>query len=521
MKNLVSLLLCAAMLLVCLAPALADTALPIVEEPVTYTVMANLQGNDVNPKELPLQVWLEENTNVIFEWTVLTNAETSERISTVMASGDLPDVFINCLDDSHRLTYGPAGALLPVNEYLQYMPNFETMLQETAGLKAALVLPDGNMYSIPQVNMYSVWPGNGAYVKSTVNINQKWLDAVGMTAPTTTDELVDVLKAFRDLDPNGNGEADEIPMTLQYDGWNNSADGFLFGPFDILGYGTNKNVEDGKVFYAVEDERYVQAVQFIAQLYQEGLIDPEAFTQDGNRYNAKVVEGNVGIYFDWQGDTYANDPNDPTYVIADPVSGPEGACIWTNQSSGINQNYCMISSTAKNPEILCQYFDYMMTEEITVQTLWGAFGDYTQNNGDGTYTRYTGQDYANIWESSVRTMPANFSDELVSRMTSENKDTGVVGDKTSETKCQAAMHYADYCVDEYYPNILLDEASNERLAILWTPVENAIKEKEVAWLTGEANIADEWESFLDEVNALGLSEVREIYQNAYTQAMGE
>lgn len=230
MKNLVSLLLCAAMLLVCLAPALAETDLPIVEESVTYKVMANLQGNDVNPKELPLQVWLEENTNVIFEWTVLTNAETSERISTVMASGDLPDVFINCLDDSHRLTYGPAGALLPVNEYLEYMPNLETMLQETAGLKAALTLPDSNIYSIPQVNMYSVWPGNGAYVKSTVSINQKWLDAVGLTAPTTTDELVDVLKAFRDQDPNG--EADEIPMTFQYDGWNNSADGFLFGPFD-------------------------------------------------------------------------------------------------------------------------------------------------------------------------------------------------------------------------------------------------------------------------------------------------
>lgn len=275
------------------------------------------------------------------------------------------------------------------------------------------------------------------------------------------------------------------------------------------------------MFYAVEDERYVQAVQFIAELYQEGLIDPEAFTQDSNRYNAKVVEGNVGIYLDWQGDTYANDPADPTYVIANPVSCPEGACIWTNQSSGINQNYCMISSTAKDPEILCRYFDYMMTEEITVQTMWGAFGDYTQNNGDGTYTRYTGADYANIWESAVRTMPANFSDELVTRMSSENKDTGVVSDKTGETKYQAALHYADYCVDEYYPNILLDEASNERLAILWTPVENAIKEKEVAWLTGEANIADEWESFLDEVNALGLSEVREIYQNAYTQAMGK
>lgn len=45
-------------------------------------------------------------------------------------------------------------------------------------------------------------------------INKKWLDAVGAEVPTTTEEFAEVLRLFKENDPNGNGEADEIPMTF-------------------------------------------------------------------------------------------------------------------------------------------------------------------------------------------------------------------------------------------------------------------------------------------------------------------
>lgn len=522
MKKLVTLILALVLALGCMS-AMAEVvpALPLVEDPVTYSIMANIQGTDVNPKEVPLQMQLEETTNVCFDWTVLTNAETAERISTVMASGDLPDVFINCLSDSDRLIYGQAGALLPIDEYLEYMPNLAAMLEEYPTLKAGLTLPDGHIYSIPQVNMYSVWPGDGAYIKTTVNINQKWLDAVGKEVPTTTVELYEVLKAFKTMDPNGNGEADEVPLTFRYDGWNSTPDAFLFGPFGITGFGGMKNVENGKVFYAVTDERYVEAISYMNMLYTEGLIDPEAFTQDDNRYNAKIMEGNVGIYLDWQGETFVNDPADPTFVIMGPVAGPDGTKTWTNQAAGFNNNYCMISSTAENPELLCQYFDYMLTEEISFQTLWGTFGHYSQNNGDGTYTRYTGADYPQIFESAIRVMPANFGEELITRTTILNKDTGAIGDKTNEVKYQAALPYAPYATKEYYPSILLGDEANERISVLNTPVTNAISEKQIAWIMGESDITAEWEAFVEEVNALGLAEMTEIYQAAYDAAMGK
>lgn len=535
MKKLVTLLLAVAMV-IGMVSGLAEgemegnmylEGLPIVKEPVVYDIVANIQGHDVDPATVPHTIALNEATGVSFNWTVLTNAETNERIATIMASGDLPDMFINCLSNSDRLVYGPAGALLPVNEYIdKYAPNIVAALNDYPAAVTALTLPDGNMYSIPQINMWSVWPGNGAYVKTSVFINKKWLDAVGKDIPTTTEEFTEVLKAFRDMDPNGNGEKDEIPLSFRYDGWSETADALLYGPFGIVGYGTHENVEDGKVFYAIQDERYVEAIKWMSELYAEGLIDPEAFTMDNNRYYAKGQDGVYGVFCDWQGmgneiseeDLYGEDP---TYVQLAPLTGPEGACVWHNQSAGINQNYCNITTTAENPEILIRYCDYLFTEAESFQTLWGAFGDYSQDNGDGTYTYYTGSEYPEIFESSIRVMPAYFSDELITRVTVLNKDTGELSDKTGVIKYQQSLVAAPYCVKEFYPStILLTDEENERMSIISTPVTNAIREKEIAWIMGQSNIEDDYEATMAELNNLGLTEMQAIRQAAYDRSIG-
>ncbi len=74
--------------------------------------------------------------------------------------------------------------------------------------KDLITAPDGNIYALPQVNecyhcMYQqrMW------------IYKPWLDKLGLKMPTTTDEFYEVLKAFKTKDPNGNGKADEIPLS--------------------------------------------------------------------------------------------------------------------------------------------------------------------------------------------------------------------------------------------------------------------------------------------------------------------
>lgn len=67
-----------------------------------------------------------------------------------------------------------------------------------------MTAPDGHIYTIPYV-CTDTTVGYSPY------INTKWLENVGMSTPTTTDEFEAVLKAFKEQDANGNGDAsDEI-----------------------------------------------------------------------------------------------------------------------------------------------------------------------------------------------------------------------------------------------------------------------------------------------------------------------
>ncbi|MBQ8953782.1 MAG: extracellular solute-binding protein, partial [Clostridia bacterium] len=239
--------------------------LPLTEEPITYTWWVNTQAQDLN--ENGIYGELEEITGVHIDWTLVsTDAETKRNL--MWASGDLPDIIGQGLfTESDLTTYYQYGVLLPIDEYIDTcMPNlkwvcskegFETVLNS---LKQA----DGKIYSLPKIES-----DNHTQVTSQVSINKTWLDALGLDMPTTTDELYDVLVAFKEKDPNGNGEQDEIPFTYLYgQNWMN---GQLNGWFGVT---TDFRIDlDGHVTYSPSEDGYKEMVKFIRRLYTDGLMD--------------------------------------------------------------------------------------------------------------------------------------------------------------------------------------------------------------------------------------------------------
>ena len=116
-------------------------------------------------------------------------------------------------------------------------------------------------------------------------------------------------------------------------------------------------------------------------------------------------------------------------------------------------------------------------------------------------------------ESTTRQLPALVTNEMVAKYPTKFAD-GHMGMKSDEIKCQLAEITAPYAVKEYYPNVVLSAEANERIAVLWTPIKNAMIEQEVAWCTGEGDVEAEWPAFIESLNSMGLQEVVEIYQNA-------
>lgn len=120
----------------------------------------------------------------------------------MLTNSPLPDIVQG---DKNRINESAVeGAFIPLDELIdQYAPNIKRVLEEHPEYVAGSAASDGKLYFIP--NLYEGRASMGFYIR------KDWLDRLGLSIPTTVDELYEVLKAFREQDPNGNGRKDEVP----------------------------------------------------------------------------------------------------------------------------------------------------------------------------------------------------------------------------------------------------------------------------------------------------------------------
>ena len=143
----------------------------------------------------------------------------------MMSAGDYPDAIVADYaggSDVDVINYGSQGVYIQLEELIQqWAPKFLKAVEEQDPRILALsTAPDGHICGLPM----SI-PSNDVYNNGF--INQVWLDNLGLDMPTTTDEFVEVLRAFKDNDANGNGNPnDEIPLAFKFTDWGAYDHGF-------------------------------------------------------------------------------------------------------------------------------------------------------------------------------------------------------------------------------------------------------------------------------------------------------
>ena len=188
LKRLVGLLL-AAMMVLSFLPALAEG-----EEPIVITVGGrNEYGTDVN--EMVYMKYLEEKFNVDFQcdW-FYTNDAIETQFTLMLADDNLPDLMLGY--DLTKLDcdrYGQEGFLLDLSQYLDIMPDFKAQLEKDPALNAFCRDINGAIYGI-----YKTRDNLCSREVAMSYMNKAWLERVGMDYPTTTEELYQVLKAFKE-----------------------------------------------------------------------------------------------------------------------------------------------------------------------------------------------------------------------------------------------------------------------------------------------------------------------------------
>ena len=431
-----------------------------------------------------------------------------EKYSLALSSGDYADCIGGwCLSDTDILKYGVGmGTFVPLEDYFKKdCPNIEAIL-DLEGVRDAMTAPDGHIYSIPYVC-------EAPKVDFNPYINTKWLKNLGLEMPKTTDELHDVLVAFKEKDANGNGDPnDEIPLSFDPD---NKHIGYLCGyfgmPVDIYGF----TMQGDKLVFGANTDEYKKGIEWLHSLYAEGLIDPETFTQDKATWKAKGGQNVYGVAMMFSSADIMPYPagTEPDWSPLPVLSSPD--CqnpIWLKSSYGttVYKNQVVVTDNAKDPAMICKWWDNVFGLENSLQTQKGPLDVTLFKDGDkykaidittlseADQTKYS---WGNLWPQSLpKYVPAGFKFE---------EENPIYDEKPVVDK-----EYANQLTESIIPPYWASEDDAETIADLQAPIKDYIDQKAAEWISGQSDIETDWDSYCQQLNNLGLQKYVEIRQKS-------
>lgn len=349
-------------------------------KPVELSVFAPQQAGIENMDVNKFSKYIEDKLGIKFNWSTVPDAGFSDKKLLLLASGDYPAVIMNAgISKADQIKYGQQGAFIPLNDLIdQYAPNIKKAMEDVSYLKQGMVAPDGKIYALPKLNecLHCTY-GQRMW------INTSWLEKLGLSMPTTTDEFYNVLKAFKEKDPNGNGKADEIPFTTSSDGvWGGGVDSFLMNAFIYDNTSDYLSIKDGQVIYSPAQPEWKEGLKYLRKLFAEGLMDKAVFTQnnDAVKQLANKPDAAVGtVGYALLSSAFSVDDSNPRhkdYDVVPPLKGPNGVQL-TGYSIGAGDGSFVITNKATKEEQVAaiKLADYLWSEEGTVMTSWGFEGE--------------------------------------------------------------------------------------------------------------------------------------------------
>lgn len=346
MKKTLAFLVCLALLVSSLAFAGAEGSPLEFNWLTTEDAQGFWSADDVTIVELQNQT----NTKINFEEV---NGETYDTsLQTMLASGNLPDV-VTFKSSNQVNMMVDQGALLPLDDLLeQYGQNILKVIGEENFNSARAA--DGHIYIVPakyQTPLTQSWI-----------IRTDWLERCGLSVPTTWDEFVKVLEAFKAQDANGDGDAsNEIPLSGMVE-----KSLYTFGIYNNDIFCVN---QAGDYTLIYEHENYRAWLEAMRDLFARGLLDPEYLDRDGfgedeQRLIAAMANNLVGAAYTFMNNMHNADDLDGQYEYLIPVVGPFGDQHVPGRGVGITYPAAAIMANAEDKAVeLIKMLDWIFSED--------------------------------------------------------------------------------------------------------------------------------------------------------------
>ena len=517
MKKVLALVLAAMLVLSCFG------AIAVADEVPTLKVLVRHDPRSPHIGDLPNYKRVEEKAGVKIEWEYVTADAWNEQKSLVLASGDLPDIFLGTQTIHPSDILANIEYFLPLDELVaEYGDQIQEMWEVYPSSKIACTMPDGKVYGIGRY-----MPNRPASLTG-IYINKVWLDNLGLEMPTTVEELEKVLIAFRDEDADLDGDKDDefpylgmMPSDVKrgvqaFRGYF-GADNCVENEFGVI---------DGKMVFTPATEEYRDWIEWCHWLYEEGLINEDTATLDRSTWTAILSDSNganAGVMSDWTHG--ATGPWMDQYAILDIAEGPTGkayaAANKANMACGVAQ-WCAATITVncENPEAAMRWINCFYDDAEGAQCYMGPV-DVTCYVDEEGYYRYFEDNYAETGYHIYDNWYYSLGDQNVGWVSPEYEKF-VLPSPTELDKYTVDQAYLDNARGEDYlvPPMVFDRDANDRQIEIKTDIDKLQKETMADWLIN--GITDEqWDNYLKELDKMGLQEYIEIYQTRYDELQGK
>lgn len=476
-----------------------------------------------------LTKFIQEKFNVDIEWTLVSDEAKLEKQNVLLASGNYPALFFGGqFNQNDQIKYGKNGMLLPLNDLIaQYGPNITTAFENSPYLLKGVTAPDGNIYALPGLEeCYHCDYAQKMY------INKEWLTKLNLPMPTTTDELYNTLKAFKENDPNGNGKKDEIPLTGAANWWHGEPTYYLMNSFAYASDANFLTLNDGKVDINANKLEWKEGLAFIQKLYAEGLIDPQAYTQNfdgvlkvGDNPDTVVMGAFTGgccvPTIDQDGGRWSQ------YEVLPPVKGPNGVQLVGYFGGNVEDGQFAITDKATKEQQIkaIQIVDHFFSQEGSLDAMYGPkeIGWWDPKEGalgiDGNPALYEALEVYSredkrpvTWDINLKYTPAvvfngRAQGQDITKTDGFEKFLAVQTDKLVPFKPAETFPQA----------IWFNPDDAQRLAQIKTDITNYINTNAVQFISGQKDLNKDWDTYVKGFDGLGLDEFIKANQEAYEQ----
>lgn len=530
-------------------------------EGVTLTIAVPSKDDVEDYETNHMTVAIEEALGVNLSFQVIPSSSYVDRLNLMVASGaDLPDI-IYCgngisIHDAHY-DWANQGAIISLNQYYED-PNFSaniTMMKKQLGVDFGWHLSDanGNIYAAPRYDCYMTDEAS-----QKIWINTKIAEQLGFEElPTTTEEFLELVRAFHAAgDINGNGIDDEYALV----GYDTEVNWFRF-MMSAYVYAFDDyflNVQNDKLSFSYTSDAWKEGLKYVKTFFDEDLLDFSILIQDNATYQ-RIAKDASNVQLAVVGHHPLQIGTDDYETIelrlgfdyvpafSSPIKKAEAYYAPSLTKAG-----GVITSDCENPDAAFLVLDYMCSPDMSINNRYGEQGitwDYGEN-----------VDAAKLFEGTT-------PDSYIGRIADEYPvpffycypvddfawNAGVVQNYCymqagpaiglpdawtgAAIRCDSTTPESRNYINwerKYVQSVLDTLAMRPDEIVLFLPMrgderaevseiqyslDNYVKESIGAFLSGEWDIDEAWESYLSVLEKIGIDRALEIYQNSYNRTL--